>query len=106
MAERTPLYELTSAAGVVFVEEAGFLTPAHFGNVAAEYDAARAAVVLVDQSQRGKIEVRGGDAARFLHNLTTNDILQLPPGSGCEAFLTTTKSASSNSCSGAPHKSR
>ncbi|MHB1423430.1 MAG: CAF17-like 4Fe-4S cluster assembly/insertion protein YgfZ [Gemmataceae bacterium] len=91
MAERTSLHEQTTAAGAVFVEEAGFLTPAHFGNAAAEYDAARASAVLVDRSPRGKIEVRGADAARFLHNLTTNDVLNLPAGGGCEAFLTTAK---------------
>src|SRR5579875_3029286 len=91
MAERTPLHEQTSAAGAVFVEEAGFLVPAHFGNAVAEYHAARTAAVLVDQSPRGKIEVWGADAARFLHNLTTNDILNLAPGAGCEAFLTTAK---------------
>jgi folate-binding protein YgfZ len=91
MAERTPLHDQTSTAGAVFVEEAGYLVPAHFGDALAEYNAARSATVLVDQSPRGKIEVRGADAARFLHNLTTNDTLNLSPGSGCEAFLTTTK---------------
>jgi folate-binding protein YgfZ len=91
MAERTLLHEQTSAAGAVFVEEAGFLVPAHFGDAEAEYNAARTAVVLVDQSPRSRIEVRGADAARFLHNLTSNDILHLPPGGGCEAFLTTAK---------------
>jgi folate-binding protein YgfZ len=91
MAERTPLHEQTTAADADFVDEAGFLVPAHFGSVLAEYDAARAAAVLVDCSPRGKIEVQGSDAARFLHNLTTNDILGLTPGGGCEAFLTTTK---------------
>jgi folate-binding protein YgfZ len=91
MSERTPLHELTSAAGATFVEEAGFLVPDHFGDSLAEYNAARTAAVLVDQSPRGKIEVRGADSPRFLHNLTTNDILNTPPGGGCEAFLTTTK---------------
>ncbi len=91
MAERTPLHDQTSAAGAVFLEEAGYLVPAHFGDALAEYNAAHSAAVLVDQSPRGKIEVSGADSARFLHNLTSNDILQLPPGSGCEAFLTTVK---------------
>lgn len=91
MSERTPLHDQTTTAGAVFIEEAGFLVPGHFGDVLAEYGAARTAAVLVDQSPRGKIEVHGADAARFLHNLTTNDILHLPPGDGCEAFLTTTK---------------
>jgi tRNA-modifying protein YgfZ len=91
MAECTPLHDQTSAAEAVFIEEAGFLLPAHFGDALAEYNAARAAAVLVDQSPRGKIEVWGADAARFLHNLTTNDILNLAPGTGCQAFLTTAK---------------
>ena len=91
MAERTPLHEQTTAAGAVYVEEADFLVPAHFGEVLTEYRTARTAAVLIDCSPRGKIEVQGADAARFLHNLTTNDILNLKPGCGCEAFLTTTK---------------
>jgi folate-binding protein YgfZ len=91
MAERKALHEQTAAAGAVFVEEAGCLTPAHFGDFLAEYNHARIGAVLIDQSPRGKVEVHGADAARFLHNLSTNDILQLAPGAGCEAFLTTTK---------------
>jgi folate-binding protein YgfZ len=91
MAARSPLHEPAHTAGAVFVEESGFLIPAHFGDVRTEYDAARTAAVLVDQSSHGKIEVWGADAARFLHNLTTNDILSLTPGAGCEAFLTTAK---------------
>src|SRR5690242_19054889 len=91
MAQRTPLHDQTSAAGAAFVEDAGFLVPAHFGDVLAEYHQARRAAVLVDDSPHGRIEVRGTDAARFLHNLTTNDIVNLAPGSGCEAFLTTAK---------------
>lgn len=91
MAEDTPLHEQTSAAGAVFVEESGFLVPGRFGDPADEYAQARAGVVLVDESHRGKVEIRGTDAARFLHNLTTNDILNLAPNCGCEAFLTTAK---------------
>jgi folate-binding protein YgfZ len=91
MAERTPLHEQTSGAGAVFLEEAGFLVPGHFGDALADYNHARTSVVLVDESPRSKIEVRGRDAARFLQNLTTNDVLHLEPGCGCEAFLTTAK---------------
>jgi folate-binding protein YgfZ len=32
--------------------------------------------------------VTGPDRARFLHNLTTNDVKRLGPGQGCEAFVT------------------
>ncbi|HWG43612.1 MAG TPA: aminomethyltransferase family protein [Gemmataceae bacterium] len=91
MVEHTPLYEQTAAAGAVFLEEAGFVVPAHFGDPVAEYNQARNGAILVDESHHGKVEVNGADAARFLHNLSTNDVLRLPPGGGCEAFLTTTK---------------
>jgi folate-binding protein YgfZ len=46
---------------------------------------------IFDRSDRGKLSLSGADAARFLHNLCTNDILGLPAGMGCEAFLTTNK---------------
>ena len=52
---------------------------------------ARRHAVLFDVSERGKIEVTGKEAAMFLHNLCTNDIKNLAPGSGCEAFFTTAK---------------
>jgi folate-binding protein YgfZ len=91
VAEHTPLHEQTAAAGAVFDEEAGWLIPAHFGDPVGEYNHARGGAVLVDRSSRGKVEVRGADAARFLHNLATNEIVRLAPGEGCEAFLTTNK---------------
>jgi folate-binding protein YgfZ len=46
---------------------------------------------LFDQSDRGKVEVSDADAPQFLHNLSSNDILHLAPGAGCEAFLLTQK---------------
>jgi folate-binding protein YgfZ len=52
-----------------------------------EYRLARESAALFDQSQRGKVELTGKDAGRFLHNLSSNDITGLTPGTGCEAFL-------------------
>jgi tRNA-modifying protein YgfZ len=89
MAERTALHDLTTQAGATFVESAGWLVPAHLGDVPGEYHAARQSAALFDLSHRGKVEVSGADAGAFLHNLTTNDIKGLPVGAGCEAFLTT-----------------
>jgi tRNA-modifying protein YgfZ len=91
MAEPTSLHELTARVGAVFVESSGWELPAHFGNPAREYSAARDHAALFDVSPRGKIEVAGPDAVMFLHNLSTNDIKNLAPGSGCEAFLATVK---------------
>jgi folate-binding protein YgfZ len=65
--------------------------PAHYGDPAAEYEQAHVACALFDLSPRGKVELTGPEAAVFLHNLCTNDIRNLAPGAGCEAFLTTNK---------------
>ena len=91
MAEKTPLHDAAAQAGAVFADDAGWLVPAHFGDVGAEYDRARSGAVLFDQSHRGKVELTGADAVSFLHNLCTNDVRTLAPGAGCEAFLTNVK---------------
>ena len=52
-----------------------------------EYQAALDRAVYCDLSSYGKIQLTGRDAVKFLHNLCTNDIQNLPIGGGCEAFL-------------------
>ncbi|APW60431.1 YgfZ/GcvT domain-containing protein [Paludisphaera borealis] len=52
------------------------------------YRAVDEAVGWIDRSSRSRLEISGPDAAKFLHNLTTNDIKRLPQGRGCEAFVT------------------
>src|SRR5262249_29600945 len=89
MPETTALYETTSQAGAVFAEEFGWLLPAHYGNATAEYEYARQQAALFDLSHHGQVDVSGPDAASFLHNLCTNEVKNLLPGRGCEAFLTT-----------------
>ena len=41
-----------------------------------------------DRSDRPRIEVGGPDRAKFLHNLTTNDVKRLLEGTGQESFVT------------------
>jgi len=50
--------------------------------------AATAGVIYLDRSDRVRLEVSGPDRAKFLHNLTTNDVKRLPAGQGVEAFVT------------------
>ncbi len=52
-----------------------------------DYDTALDRAVFFDLSSHGKIALTGRDAVKFLHNLCTNDIQNLPIGGGCEAFL-------------------
>jgi folate-binding protein YgfZ len=85
------LHDLTAQDGAVFTEAAGWLVPDHFGDPIAEYHRTRAQTSLFERSNVGKVEVTGGDAGSFLHNLSTNDVVGLAIGAGCEAFLCTAK---------------
>jgi tRNA-modifying protein YgfZ len=51
------------------------------------YDALKRGFAWLDLSGRGRILARGRDRARFLHNVTSNDVKSLSPGSWCYAFL-------------------
>ena len=51
------------------------------------YQALRSAAALLDLSGRGKIIATGGDRARLLHAMTTNQVRELRPGEGCYAFF-------------------
>jgi folate-binding protein YgfZ len=44
---------------------------------------------MVAMLERTRIGLTGGDRAKFLNNLCTNDVRKLREGQGCEAFLTT-----------------
>jgi folate-binding protein YgfZ len=91
MARPTSLHAAASRAEAVFTDEGGWTVPAHFGDPVNEYERARTGCVVFDQSHRGKLELTGPEAARFLHNLTTQDVLNLPPGEGREVFALTAK---------------
>lgn len=51
------------------------------------YEALRQGAAWLDLSARGRIVVRGRDRARLLHNITSNEVKKMTPGSGCYAFL-------------------
>jgi tRNA-modifying protein YgfZ len=57
-------------------------------NSASEFEAVTTGVGVVDRSDRVRLEVTGPDRAKFLHNLTTNDVKRLAVGRGCETFVT------------------
>ena len=42
----------------------------------------------IDRTSRVRLEIHGPDRAKFLHNLTTNDVKRLPEGTGHESFVT------------------
>ncbi len=53
------------------------------------YQALREGAAWLDLSARGRIVARGRDRARFLHNVTSNEVKKMTPGSTAYAFLLT-----------------
>jgi len=61
--------------------------PLDFGHTAGEETALVDGAGVTCCLDRSQLALRGADRASFLHNLCTNDIKKLTPGTGCEAFL-------------------
>ena len=55
------------------------------------YEALRHGAGVFDLSARGRVVARGRDRARLLHNLTSNEVKKMTPGTGCYAFLLSAK---------------
>jgi folate-binding protein YgfZ len=56
--------------------------------IIAGYHAASTSAVFFDRSTRARLDVSGPDRAKFLHNLTTQEVKRLKAGEGGEAFVT------------------
>src|SRR5262245_53814785 len=56
-----------------------------------QYAALTSGAGVVDFTSRTQLELTGSDRASFLHNLCTNSVRDLAPGSGCEAFVLNVK---------------
>lgn len=67
----------------------GWDIPVHYGDVQAEYDAARTSAVRTDRSHRTELRLVGEDSLKFLQNILTNDVAALQPGDGTYAALLT-----------------
>lgn len=83
---RSPLEEAHGRAGARFAERDGCVVPASYGDAAAEYEAVRGGGAgLFDLSARGRVEVSGGEAVRFLNGMLTNDVAKLEEGAWMHA---------------------
>ena len=60
----------------------GVDAPPSFGDPAAELDALRSGCGIFDLAWRGKITASGKDRVRWLHNMVTNTVRDLPPNRG------------------------
>ena len=84
---RTPLYDSLSAAGARMGEYLGVETALSFGDSGAEFEQLRSGCGVYDLAWRGKIVMTGADRVRWLNGMVTNNIKDLPPGSGNYNFL-------------------
>ena len=89
MPPETPLLDLYRTAGAEVAEYFGTLLPAHFGNFAAEYAAARETVALIDTNFRACFSFSGPDAQRYLNAILTSNVRDLRPGQGAVGLLLT-----------------
>ncbi|MEQ2005420.1 MAG: aminomethyl transferase family protein [Limisphaerales bacterium] len=85
------LHELHQHLGAHFTEVNGAEVVAHYGDAAAERDALRGTVGVLDLSCRSRLCVTGADRVKFLHGQVTNDVQRLPTGEGCYAALVNAK---------------
>ncbi|HZZ26868.1 MAG TPA: glycine cleavage T C-terminal barrel domain-containing protein [Pirellulales bacterium] len=56
-----------------------------------QYSALTCGVGVVVASDRTQLEFTGADRTKFLHNLCTNTVRDLPMGTGCETFILNVK---------------
>lgn len=83
---KSPLAEAHRRAGALMEERQGWIVPASYGDVMAEYSAVREeGAGLLDLSSRGRIEIGGTEAVLFLNGLITNDVKTLAENSWMEA---------------------
>jgi len=85
------LQEFHLSLGARFLTINNAQAAADYGDPAAEHNALRHSVGVLDLSFRGRLCLVGADRARFLHGQVTNDVKKLAPGRGCYAALTTLK---------------
>jgi folate-binding protein YgfZ len=89
MAKQSSLSEMHRSNGAAFFEKDGWLLPAHFADVAGEYQAVRSSAGLIDFSHRGLLQFTGPDRLSFLQGMLSNDLRVLKPFEGEYATLLT-----------------
>lgn len=69
----------------------GARRPMHYGDPAAELEAARRACAVAERSDFARLRATGKDILDLLHRLSTQDLKGLEPGTGAPTILTTPK---------------
>ncbi|AKJ07300.1 aminomethyltransferase [Archangium gephyra] len=91
--EPLSLHFLHEQAGAHFLEVNGREAVADYGEVEAEYRAARQAVALHDATYREALRITGEDRVSFLHGMVTQEVKGLAAGAATYAAMITVKGA-------------
>lgn len=89
MGTASPFFEVERAAGAVVQTYGGLELPEKFLDPMAECEVARGAAGLIDLSFRASLRFTGPDRTSFLHNMLSNDVKSLRPGTGCYTAVLT-----------------
>jgi len=87
----SPLRELHGHAGALLAPAGAPLVTVTYGDVPAEYEAARSGALLFDVSERGLVRLTGDDTEGFLHRILANRVKGLAVGTGNPNLLLTGK---------------
>ncbi len=85
---KSPIHDEASASGASFVGHHPWPLVSTFGDVAAEYEAARTSAALYDSSHYGRLSATGADVLDLLNRLSTNLVESIDSGSGARTVLT------------------
>src|ERR1700730_6026121 len=83
----SPLLGLHQSVQAEMGEYFGTFLPAHFGDFAAEYQAIRRAVTLVDTNYRALFSLARPDRQRYLNAVLSSNVRDLKPGQGTVGLL-------------------
>jgi len=83
----TPLIEKHRAAGAQLAEYNGCVLPDKFSEFEREYRATKENIALIDTNWQAILLVAGRDRVSYLHNITSQNISDLPTGRGALALL-------------------
>jgi glycine cleavage system T protein len=89
---QSPFADLERARGAVFHDYGGLTLVETYSDPLTECAAVRTGAGVFDRSYRAALRFTGQDRVTFLHNLLSNDIAALGPGTGCYATLLTRES--------------
>ena len=89
--KQSPFNSLFVSRGASFTVRGEWEIADVFSSLDDEYLAAREAVIAVDRSYMGRVQVKGADRVTFLNSMLSNDVKSLAVGSGMQAALLSQK---------------